>query len=230
MALPVHHRGERKKYFIRNIPEVSLQSAREKRADARVKVASGVDPSAARQAIKSEAINTFKKVAIQWYATNTIWSSGHAQVMKRLLEKDILPMMGEKSISKITPIEVLEVLRKIESRGAVVTAKRACRVCSQIFRYAITSGFSTSDPSYTLKDVLRKTTTEHFPALTEVNDVAILLRAIDGYTGTFVVKAALQLAPLFFVRPGELRHAEWDEISFHISMLMTEKSGRSSRN
>ena len=200
-------------------PDVSLQSAREKRAKARVLVASGVDPSAARQAVKDEVANTFESVALQWYGKiSHTWGLGHAKVIKRLLEKDIFPVIGKKSISKIVPGDVLEALRKIESRGAVVTAKRACRVCSQIFRYSITLGFSTIDPSYTLKDVLRKTKTEHFPALTDTKDVTVLLRAIDAYQGTFVVKSALQIAPLFFVRPGELRHAEWTEVDFEAAI------------
>ena len=198
-------------------PATTLDSARDKLAKARKLVADGIDPSIARKEENAEKVNTFKNISQEWFGKVAhTWAADHAGVIKRTLEKDILPFIGAKSISKIAPGDVLEALRKIESRG--VAAGRACQICGQVFRFAIASGLAAADPSLTLKSVLRKRQTEHFPAITEPKDVAILLRSLDSYSGTFVVKHALKLLPLVFTRPGELRNAEWAEIDFEAAI------------
>jgi integrase len=180
-------------------------------------VASGVDPSVARREEKAETTNTFKNVSQEWFGKNAhTWAPGHKYTTRRTLDKDILPVIGDKSINKIAPGDVLDALRKIESRG--VAAGRACQLCGLVFRYAIASGMATNDPSATLIAVLRKTEVKHYPAITTPKDVAVLLRAIDSYHGTFIIKHALQLLPLVFVRPGELRRAEWTEIDFEAAI------------
>jgi integrase len=200
-------------------PDVSLLSARGKRTEARRLVAEGIDPSASRKDRKTERVSTFRHVTEEWFKNvSSTWSAGYKAETRRMLSTDLYPVIGDKPIHKITPGDVLGALRQIESRGAFDSAHRTCRLCGQIFRYAIACEMTMSDPSMTLKAVLRKRKVTHYPAITEPKEVAILLRAIDSYHGTFVVKHALRLLPLVFVRPGELRHAEWSEVDFEAAV------------
>jgi integrase len=202
-------------------PDITLESARDKRAAARKLVAENVDPSVARREEKAETTNTFRHVAAEWFSKIAhTWTPGHKDVIRRTLDKDILPVIGDKTISKIVPGDVLVALRVIESRAAFDAAHRACQICGQVFRYAIASGMATVDPSATLISVLRKADVKHYPAITEPKDVAVLLRAIDSYHGTFIIKHALKLLPLVFCRPGELRNAEWAEVDFEAAVWM----------
>jgi len=194
-------------------PATTLEAARKKRTEARELLADGIDPSIARKEEKAEKTNTFRHVASEWLGkVSHTWVKDHADKTRRTLEKDLYPFLGDKSVNKIVQADILAALHKMESRGVV--AQRACRLCSQIFRFAVASGMATHDPSFALKDVLRKRQSTHFPAITEPKDVAILLRAIHSYPGTLVVQSALKLLPMFFVRPGELRNAEWSEVDF----------------
>jgi integrase len=182
-------------------------------------VAEGIDPSVARKEAKADVKNTFRNVTLEWLGKVAhTWTSGHKDVIQRTLGKDIFPAIGDKTISKIIPGDVLSALRVIESRGAFNVAHRVCQICGQVFRYGIAAGMITVDPSATLVSVLRKIEAKHYPAIIEPKDVAILLRAIDSYSGTFVVKQALRLLQLVFVRPGELRNAEWSEIDFEAAL------------
>jgi len=196
-------------------PDITLESARKKRAAARQSVAEGIDPAAAKKERQAEKKNTFKNVALEWFGkVSPSWVPYHRAVILRTLDRDIIPSIGDKAIAKIQPGDVLAALRVIEARAAFNTAHRTCQICGQVFRYAIASGMVTVDPSAALISVLKKTEAKHYPAITEPKDVAILLRAIDTYPGTFVVKQALKLLPLVFTRPGELRNSEWSEIDF----------------
>jgi len=125
------------------------------------------------------------------------------------LERDIFPWIGSKPITEIEPPELLSVIRRIESRGALETAHRALGNCGLVFRYAIATGRAKNDPSNDIRGALPPSRGEHFPSVTEPKLVGELLRVIDGYEGTLTVRCALRLAPLVFVRPGELRKAEW---------------------
>jgi integrase len=196
-------------------PATTLESARRKRTAARELVAEGIDPSVARKEAKADVKNTFRNVASEWLEKVAhTWTPGHRDVIQRTLGKDIFPAIGDKTISKIIPGDVLAALRVIESRGAFNLAHRVCQICGQVFRYGIAAGMITVDPSATLISVLRKIEAKHYPAIIAPHEVAILLRVIDSYSGTFVVKQALRLLQLVFVRPGELRNAEWSEIDF----------------
>jgi integrase len=128
------------------------------------------------------------------------------------MERDLFPWIGKRPISEIKAPELLGALRRVESRGALESARRLKIIAGQVFRYAVATGRAERDPSGDLKGALAPPQERHHAAITDPKDVAPLLRAIDGYQGHFVVKCALRLAPLFFVRPGELRHAEWAEI------------------
>jgi integrase len=210
--------GKRKTLSMGVYPDVSLKEARNRRDEARKLLASDVDPGENRKAVKAakieKAANSFEVVAREWYAKySPIWNSSHGERILRRFERDIFPWMGSKPIAEIAAPELLATVRRIEGRGAVETAHRALGNCGQVFRYAIATGHATRDISADLRGALPPVKGEHFAAITEPKQVGALLRAIDGYTGSHVVRCALRLAPLVFVRPGELRKAEWKDIN-----------------
>lgn len=200
-------------------PDVNLKDARNRREDARKLLANGVDPSENRKVQKSassdRAANSFEVVAREWFAKHSSnWAVTHASKIIQRLEKDVFPWLGGKPIAEVTAPVLLSMLRRIESRGALDTAHRAQQNCGQIFRYGIATGRCERDPASDLRGALAPAKQEHFASITEPAAVGELLRAIDGFRGTLVVQCALRLAPLFFVRPGELRHAEWQQFDF----------------
>ncbi|HYE37517.1 tyrosine-type recombinase/integrase [Methylocaldum sp.] len=193
-------------------PDVSLKEARGKRDEARRRIAQGVDPGVEKKAIKTAESETFEAIAREWFikfAPN--WAESHSDKIIRRLERDIFPWLGKRLIREITAPELLAVLRRIEGR-ALETAHRVLQNCGQIFRYAIATGRADRDISADLKGALPPAKLGHFAAVTDPRKVGELLRAIDAFEGTFPVKCALRLAPLVFVRPGELRAAEWAHI------------------
>lgn len=195
-------------------PDVGLKDARGRRDEARKMLANGIDPGANRKAQKAatqvRAANSFEVIGREWFEKNrATWAASHADKIIRRLEKDVFPWIGARPIAEISAPEVLAMLRRIEGRGALDTAHRAGGNCSQIFRYAIATGRAERDPLPDLRGALPPALGKNFPAITDPAEAANLLRAIDAFRGTFVVQCALRLAPLLFVRPGELRRAEW---------------------
>jgi integrase len=159
------------------------------------------------------AENTVEAIAREWYAKRLhTWATGHAKTIIRRLERDVFPWLGGRPVAEVTPPELLTVLRRVESRGALETAHRIHQVCGLVFRYAVATGRAVSDPCRDLRGALPPANPNHHSAITDSKAVGDLLRAIEGYKGTLPTKCALRLAPLLFVRPGELRHAEWAEI------------------
>jgi len=211
--------GKRKTASFGVYPQVTLSAARGQRDDAKKMLSNGVDPGvnkrAQRDSKSSAQANSFEVIAREWHdIKKDEWSESHASKMLQRFEKNIFPWLGARPISEIEPPEVLEVLRRMESRGALETAKKMKYACGQVFRYAVASGRASRDQTADLKDALKTPLTKNMAALTAPKEVAELLRSSDEYGGTFVVKCALRLAPLFFCRPGELRHTEWSEIDF----------------
>lgn len=198
-------------------PEVPLKDAREKRDVARKLIASGVDPSAARQADKKSklgnAANSFEAIAREWWASHMATKAkSHRDKVIRRFELYLFPWIGNKPIADLTAPEVLTAIKRIEHLGILETAHRALQTTGQVFRYAVQTGRAIRDVTADLKGALPPTTTRHMAAFTDPKDVAELLRAIDGFSGTLTVQCALRLAPLLFVRPSELRMAKWDDI------------------
>lgn len=209
--------GKTKTISFGTYPEVSLADAREKRNAARKKIAAGIDPGEVKKAQKAAAFalteNSFEIIAREWHTKfSSSWSPCHADTTIGRLLLDVFPVLGPRPIAEIKAPELLAMLRRIESRGALETAHRVRTICGQVFRYAIATGRAERDTAADLKGALPPYKKSHLAAITDPKGVAPLLRAIDGYQGSFVVKSALQLAPLVFVRPGELRQAEWAEI------------------
>ncbi|SEK80839.1 tyrosine-type recombinase/integrase [Nitrosovibrio tenuis] len=209
--------GKRKTLSMGVYPDVGLKEARNRRDEARKLLASGADPGANRKAVRAakmeQAANSFEVITREWYAKYSVtWNASHGERIIRRFERDIFPWIGSKPIAELAAPELLAAVRRIESRGALETAHRALGNCGQVFRYAIATGRATRDISADLRGALPPVKGEHFAAITEPKLVGALLRAMDGYTGSQIVRCALRLAPLVFVRPGELRKAEWKDI------------------
>jgi integrase len=196
-------------------PEVSLAQARARRDEARRLLAEGIDPSAHRKIsvdLVEEDVETFERVGREWFAKfSPGWVPSHADRILRRLEKDVFPWIGDRPIAEITAPEVLMVLRRMEDRGVLETAHRANQNIGQVFRYAVATGRAMADPTASLKGALPPHRPRNMPAVVDPAGVGELLRAIESYRGSPIVGLALRLAPLVFVRPGELRHAEWPE-------------------
>jgi len=212
--------GKEKRLVFGLWPDVSLKLARQRRDDARSMVAEGVDPGEKRKQDKAEekaqteaAANTFEVLAREWHTRQVAgWSQGHALKVLARMEQHLFPALGELPISTIRAPAILAVLREIEGRGNHETAQRLRQFCEAIFAYALASGIVERNVGADLRGILTTGQVQNRPAIVEPKAVGQLLRAIDGYEGSPVTLAALKLAPLVFVRPGELRQAEWAEI------------------
>ena len=208
--------GKHKTLSMGVYPDVSLKDARDRRDAARKLLANDIDPGEQRKAIKAargdRAANSFEVIAREWFAKfSPSWAANHSSKILRRLERDIFPWIGARPIAEIAASELLSVLRRIEARGAIETAHRASQNCGQVFRYAVASGRAERDPTSDLRGALAPTRETHLASIVEPKAIGELLRVIDGYEGSLVTKCALRLAPLVFVRPGELRRAEWAE-------------------
>jgi integrase len=211
--------GKEKLLSLGVYPEVTLKEARERRDQEHKNIAFNIDPSlnrrAAKQAQADNQSNTFEVVAREWFEKrSSIWADTHSTKIIRRLEVDVFPWIGKRPIAEIKAPELLAVLRRIEGRGAIDTAHRALQNCGQILRYAIATGRAERDCSADLRGALSPIKEGHFAAITDPKAIGGLLRALHAYNGNLVTCCALRLAPLVFVRPGELRKAEWKEIDF----------------
>lgn len=232
--------GKEKLVSLGVYPLVSLKEARAKRDKLRGQIGdrdNPKDPSALRkhareerkQALEVEAqaevvdAQTFRKTALEWHqkrstakheSKGTLWTPGHAARIWRGLETNILPWIGSTPINAITPPALLAVIRRIEARGTIETAHRDLSVCGQIFRFGVASGYCERDVAADLRGAITPVVHTHHAAILEPKAIGELLRNIEGYMGGHVVRCALRLAPYVFVRPGELRHAEWSEFNF----------------
>ena len=214
--------GKRKTLSLGVYPDVSLSQARDRLNEARKFLAGGVDPSEQRKAakaiIESQAINNFETVARDWFEKKRgEWVESHSITVITRLEANVFPRLGARPVADITAPELLEVLRIMEARGAKELAQRVKQVCGQVFRYAIACGLAVRDPSADLRGALSSHKKRSMATITDPKQVGGLLRAIYGYQGHIASRCALRFAPLTFVRPGELRHAEWSEINIDLA-------------
>ena len=209
--------GKDKRISLGVYPDVSLKEARRRCEDARRLLVRGIDPSAHRQALRvakaQRDSNTFEAVAREWFTKQApIWAPSHSSLIMSRLQRNIFPWLGAKPIADINASQLLEVVRRIEQRGGLETAHRVLQNCGQVFRYAVATGRAERDLSVDLRGALSPVKKKHFAALTDPKKVGPLLRILDGYEGSLIVRCALRIAPLVFVRPGELRRAEWSDI------------------
>lgn len=211
--------GREKVLAIGAYPEIPLKRAREARDDARKQLAAGLDPSAVKQARRAVAAPTtaptFQAVALEWHQqVAPTLADSRAKRIRQLLENDIFPVLGKRPIADITPPDLLAALRPIQAREALYTAHRARGLCGQVFRYAVATGRAGRDPAADLRGALPPAIGTHFAAILEPDAVGDLLLVADRYAtiGSSVVAAAMRLAPLVFVRPGELRRMRWQDV------------------
>lgn len=227
---------ERKTLSLGTYPDTGLSLARKKADECRKMLAAGLNPSDARKDKKAATLKavevarrieageapegSFEAVAREWHREvhATKVSEGHAARTLTRLEQDAFPWFGSTPIADITAPMLLTALRKVEGRGAAETATRVKQVCGQVFRYGAVKGLCMHDPSAALKDALKPVIVKHHAAIVDPVAVGGLLRAIHDYEGHPVTRAALKLAPLVFLRPGELRQAEWAEIDLDAGM------------
>lgn len=209
--------GKRKTLSMGVYPDVTLRDARERRDEARRQIANQIDPGEHRKANKNaraDAVaNSFETVAREWFTKMLpTWTPDHADKIIKRLERDVFPWIGGEPIADLNAPKVLTTIRRIEARGRLETAHRALQNCGQVFRYAVATGRAERDPTGDLRGALPPTREKHMAAITDPAEVGALLRAIDAFRGTLIVQSALKLSALVFVRPGELRQAEWAEI------------------
>jgi integrase len=203
-------------------PEVGLAAARDKCRDARKIVANGGDPSQQRQDERAQkrisANNSFDAVSAAWLVEDKQKELADSTLknLKRRLERDISPFIGSKAVSAITAPDVRQVILRIKKRGSLDVAGRVLNIIGRVMRYAVSHGLAERDPTRDLdkEALISAGEVKHHAGLTDHKAVGGLLRAIDGFDSSFVVRCALHMAPLVFVRPGELRHAEWSEFDF----------------
>jgi integrase len=211
--------GKEKMLSMGLYPDVGLQAATTARDTARQLVAQGINPSEQRKAennSKREAhTNTFEIVAAEWFEKQSPhWSATHKARTVGMLRNNLGRWLGTRPVGEITAPELLAALRNTEKCGTLETAKRSLQIAGQVFRYAVQTGRAERDPSQDLKGALATPKVKHFAAITEPAALGKLLLAMDGYSGTPEVRAALQLSALLFQRPNEIRHIEWSEIDW----------------
>ncbi len=211
--------GKEKTLALGVFPEVSLKDARVAHQEARTKLDKGVDPGEERRVQKLTrnlaAADSFEAVGLEWFGKVMPDKSESYRVRtRRILEKDLFPVIGQRPVGAIKPPEMLAALRRIEARGANDIAHRAKQTAGQIFRYAVVTGRAERDPSADLRGALAPRQKQHHAAITDPDEAGRLMVAIDGFTGTPVVKTAVQLSALLFQRPGEIRAMEWSEINW----------------
>lgn len=210
--------GREKRLSLGTYPDTGLADARDKRDAARKLLAAGVDPGEQRKAKKAageeRTANSFEVIARDWLGKQT-WVEHYRVKVEAWMANDVYPYIGGQPVAELSAPEFLRVGRRMEGRGALESAHRVLQTCGQIMRYAIATGRAERNPVVDLKGAIASPAERHHAAITEPAVLGGLLRAIDGYAGDPATRAALKLSALLFVRPGELRHAEWSEFDLH---------------
>lgn len=206
--------GSETRVSLGKFPDVSVADARNERERIKADRRKGIDPADQRRAIAAQAAvaaeNTFEAVGREWLSRQNLSKATHDKAIW-MFESLTFPWIGARPVAEITAPDMLALLRRIESRGKLETAQRVKQQAGRVFRYAIATGRAAADPTAALRGALATPKTRHRASITDPAKIGPLLRALDGYSGAFVTACALKLAPLLFVRPGELRHAEWSE-------------------
>lgn len=211
--------GKRNTLVIGTYPEIKLAEARERHREARALLARDVDPSEHRKSVKASQADieahSFESIAREWFLRmKPQWSESHTTRTISYLERDVFPFMGSLNINAITPTNIIRVIMRVEERGAGDAARRVKQYIQQVYRYAVTLELAERNPAADIDTsvILKPRSKKHYAAITDPVQVGQLLRDIDGYQGTFVVRCALKLSPLVMLRPGNVRAAEWADI------------------
>ncbi len=206
--------GREKRLALGVYPDVPLALARQRREEARQLLAQGIDPGRQKKAVAAAraelGANTFEVIAREWLDKRD-WVDGYRVKVVAWFDNDVFPWIGSRPAAELEAPDFLAVARRIEKRGAFESAHRIMQNCGQVMRYAIATGRATRNPVADLRGALTPAPEQHHAAITDPRELGPLLAAIDGYTGSMITRCALALLPLVFVRPGELRMAEWKE-------------------
>lgn len=210
------HDGKRKTLSLGAYPDVSLSEARDRLADARKMLAASIDPAAQRKATKAakaeRAANSFEVLSLEFIEHNSQrWTSSYKDHFEKLMKREAFPYIGARPVADLKAPELLIMLKRIVNRGLLETASRTKQAIGQVMRYAVATGRAERDPTGDLRGALPSPKEKHFSTIVDPAEIGALLRNIDNYKGSPVVRAALRLAPLVFLRPGELAGAEWCE-------------------
>jgi integrase len=210
------YEGKEKLLTLGTYPSVSLKQARDRCEGARQMLARGIDPSENqkqdKQTVRKQQDSHFASIAREWLSRQP-YTARHKRTVVARLENNVFPWIGDQPIEDVTLPQILAALRRIENRGAIESAHRVKSIISQVFRYAVATGRAERDVTADLRGALPPVKTKHMAAVTEPSGLAEILRAFDDYHGSHIVRCALQFMPLVFVRPGELRHAQWKDIN-----------------
>ncbi len=215
--LKYRYEGHERKISLGAFPALSLAEARRKRDEIKARMAHGIDPAVARKTekVSQSGEGSFEYVAREWHKKfSPTWSASHGTKLFRRLELYVFPWVGSRPVGEITGPELLNsVLRRIEERGHRETAHRALQICGQVFRYAVQTGRAERDPSVDLRGAIPPPNAKHFASITDPEKIGLLMQAIRNYSGSFITRSAMMLATLVFLRPGEVRKAEWSEFN-----------------
>jgi integrase len=217
--LDYRYLGKRKTLALGVYPYVTLAKARTRCLEAQTLLADGIDPNVAKRQEKLARMvaagQTFEVVARDWLQkTGATRAATTQEKVIGWLQRSVFPYIGKVPIASLTPRDMLACLQRVEARGALESAHRVKQICGQVFRFAVAAGLAERDMTVDLKGALSVPVKRHYAAIIEPGEVAALMRSIDGYQGHPYAVAALKLSALFFVRPGEMRSAEWQEIDF----------------
>lgn len=216
--------NKRQTLSIGSYPETTLEQARELHRQARAQLARGIKPATPKDT-DGKSQQTFQTIALEWFnRTRARWSESHTDRTESCLRRDIFPWLGKADIQDVTPSDVIKVMQRVEARGAGETARRVKQCINQVYKYAVTMELAQRNPAGDIENsiILKPLTQRHFATITEPLKVGQLLRDMDNYQGSFVVRCALQLSALVMLRPGELRAAEWQEIDFEAATWTIE--------
>jgi integrase len=220
--------GKEKTLVIGPYPAISLTEARAKQSEAKMKLLNGVDPSEQKQAVKrkdkEEQAGTFCEIFNEWHSHKSkVWSIDYASEMRRMFDKDILPMIGHKKMEEVEPMVLLKVIRHFEDRGAMDRADKARRRCGEVFRYAIVTGRAKYNPAPDLVDAMKGYRKQNFPFL-PMDRIHEFNRALNSYTGSVIAKMATQILQLTALRTIELRSMVWSNIDFENRLIYIDPS------
>lgn len=198
-------------------PDVSLKDARDKAREARLLLLEGVDPSAERKArkaeVKAQSTETVEIIGREWFEKfKHQWTAEHAVTVIYRLETNVFALIGTRAIKDIEPAELLACLRRIEARGHLELARRTKQICGQVWRYAVATGRAQRDITADLRGAIAPPVPRNFPTIVDPARLGKLLRDMDDYPGFFITRQAMRLSPIVFLRPGNLRQAEWADI------------------
>jgi Integrase len=206
--------GKRQTLSIGSYPETTLKQARELHRQARAQLERGIKPTNPKY-IEEKGVQTFQSAAMEWFNYSKVkWSETHIERTEGCLRRDVFPWIGKTDVNAVTPRDVIKVVQRVESRGAGETARRVMQCMNQVYKYAVTLQLADRNPVADIDSniILKPIVSKNFSAITDPAKIGQLLRDMDNYQGSLVVRCALQLSALVMLRPGELRAAEWQEI------------------